>query len=262
MTRLEAKTALVTGASRGIGRAVAIGLACEGCDVVVNYVRNQEAAKETAAAIRELGRKAIVVQADVSRLQDIEGLVRCAEDEFGRIDILVNNAGVAFVEPVLDISEQTWDATLHTNLKGVFFCSQCVARHMIANRISGAIVNVSSTNATVAEADTAHYNASKGGVELATKSLAIELAPHGIRVNAIAPGVIDTEIDTESFSDPAFRENYLNHIPMKRFGNPNECVGAVVFFASDESSYVTGQSLVIDGGLLCDQCPKPWRRSD
>ena len=254
--RLKDKKALVTGASRGIGRAIAIGLAREGCHVIVNYVRNQRAALEVVEEIEKLGRKVLAVQADVSRLADIERLVREAEAKLDGIDILVNNAGVAFIEPCIEITEKTWDSTLDTNLKGAFFCSQLVAKQMIARRISGVIINVSATNGMVAESDTVHYNASKSGLEMVTKSMAIELAPHDIRVNAIAPGIIETEIDEDFFADPAFKKHYGMHIPMKRFGQVKECVGAVIFFASPESSYITGQSLVIDGGLICDQCPK------
>lgn len=254
--RLPDKKALVTGASRGIGKAIAIGLAREGCDVVVNYVKNRQAADQVVAAIEKLGRRAIPIQADLSKLADIDRLIEETCREFGRIDVLVNNAGIAFIEPCMEITERTWRATMDTNLTGAFFCSQGVARRMIASKIHGAIINVSATNGTVAETDVAHYNAAKGGLEMVTKSMAIELAPHGIRVNAIAPGIIETEIDVDFFSDPAFKEHYCLHIPMKRFGKAEECVGAVVLFASDESSYITGQSLMIDGGLTCDQCPK------
>ena len=254
--RLEDKKALVTGGSRGIGRALSLGLAREGCDVLVNYARNHQAAQEVVREIEQLGRKAFAVQADVSSLPDITRLVQQATDKLGQIDILINNAGVAFIEPCLQVSERTWDTTLNTNLKGAFFCSQLVARHMIAAKIKGAIINLSATNGTVAEADTVHYNASKGGLEMVTASMAVELAPHGIRVNAIAPGIIRTDIDEKFFADPAFKRHYGMHIPMQRFGEAEECVGAVVFFASDESSYITGQSLIIDGGLTSDQCPK------
>lgn len=254
--QLEGKKAIVTGGSRGIGRAIAMGLAQEGCDVVVNYARNEHAAEATAAEIGRLGRRAFSVQANISNLPDVERLISAAQEKLGRIDILVNNAGTAFIEPCLKITERTWDATLDTNLKGAFFCSQLVARSMIAGHIQGAIVNVSATNGTVAEADVAHYNASKGGLEMVTKSMAVELAPHGIRVNAIAPGIIETEIDADFFADPAFKDHYCLHIPMGRFGRVEECVGAVIFFASDRASYITGQSLIIDGGLTCDQCPK------
>ena len=254
--RLRDKKAIVTGGGRGIGRALSLGLAREGCDVLVDYARDHEAALEVVREIEQLGRKAFAFQADVSKLADVKRLVHEAEGKLGRIDILVNNAGVAFVEPCLQVSEKTWDTTLNTNLKGAFFCSQFVAKRMISEGIKGAIINVSATNGTVAEADTVHYNASKGGLEMVTKSMAIELAPHGIRVNAIAPGIIQTEIDEDFFAAPAFKEHYGLHIPMKRFGQVEECVGAAVFFASDESSYITGQSLIIDGGLTCDQCPK------
>ena len=254
--KLEGKVALVTGGSRGIGKAVALELAKEGADIAVNYVKNKNAADEIVSKIHLLKRKTISIQADVSIITDIERMVEQVWDKFGRIDILVNNAGTAYIEPFSKVSEETWDRTLNVNLKGAFFSSQITANKMIKEQIKGRIINMSATNGQIAEADTVHYNASKGGMDMVTSSLAIELAPFGIRINGIAPGVIKTEIDEDFFADPKFKEDYLRHIPMRRFGEPEEVGKAAVFLASDDSSYITGRTIVIDGGLLCDQVPK------
>ncbi len=254
--KLRGKKALVTGSSRGIGKGIALGLAEQGCDLVINYVHNQEAAENVAAMIGKIGRESHVLNADISNMQDVERLILESERLLGRIDILVNNAAITLFEPWSVITEEHWDTVLNTNLKGSFFCAQIAARGMIDRNISGSIINISSTNGSVAEADVLTYNVSKGGVEMLTKSLAVELAPHNIRVNSIAPGIIKTDTGDIFFADPAFREHYRKHIPLGRFGSVCDCAGAVIFLASDESQYITGASIVIDGGLLSDQCPK------
>ena len=253
--RLTGKKALVTGSSRGIGRGIAIGMAREGCDVVINYCKSRDAAEAAASEIVKLGRTSAVIQADVSKVSDIERLVHEAESTLGRIDVLVNNAAVNYYESWADIREESWNHTMHTNLKSAFFCSQFAAKGMIKQNLAGSIINLSSTNGTVAESGVLVYNVSKGGMEMLTKSMALELAPQGIRVNALAPGLIETDANRSFVGEPTFREHYKQHIPLKRFGTVEDCVGAAVFLASEESSYMTGQSIVIDGGLLSDQCP-------
>jgi len=256
MMRLEGKKALVTGASRGIGRGIAIGLAREGCDVVVNFVTNREAADATRVEIERQGRRAFLVQADLSRVNEARRLVEESQGVLGRIDVLVNNAAISMYEKWSEISVHSWDLIMNTNLRGAFICAQCTAKGMIEQGIRGSIINLSSTNGTVAESGELVYNVSKGGMEMLTKSLALELAPHGVRVNALAPGFIETYANRSFIADPAFRRHYEQHIPLKRFGKVEDCVGAAVFLASDESSYMTGQSIIIDGGLISDQCPK------
>jgi NAD(P)-dependent dehydrogenase (short-subunit alcohol dehydrogenase family) len=253
--RLDGKKALVTGASRGIGRGIAVGLAREGCDVVVNFLRNREAAEITLQAVEEAGRWGYLVQADVSQVSEVQRLVYESERALGRIDVLINNAAISIIEPWSEVGEESWDRIMHTNLRSAFFCAQRTARGMIERDIRGSIINLSSTNGTVAESNVLTYNVSKGGMEMLTKSLALELASYGIRVNALAPGIIETDASTPFLADRAFRRHYQDHIPLKRFGRVDECVGAAVFLAADESSYITGQSIVIDGGLISDQCP-------
>lgn len=247
---------MVTGGSRGIGRGIALGLGREGADVVVNYVRSKEAADRTAGEIRALGRRSVGIQADLSRHEEVLRLAEEAWAALGRIDILVNNAGIATLQRFDEVTETSWDRTLDTNLKGPFFCAQRIATKMIAAGIDGRIINVSSTNGAVAEALLASYNASKGGLELVTKSLAIELAPRHIRVNAIAPGFVRTEIGEAFDLEDGFRAYCVEHVPLGRMGEVEDCVGATVFLASDESAYVTGHTIVIDGGLTCEQEPR------
>jgi NAD(P)-dependent dehydrogenase (short-subunit alcohol dehydrogenase family) len=254
--RLAGKSALVTGSSRGIGKAIALGLAREGADVAVNYAKSRDAAEQVVQAIRELGRQATCIQADVSQKEQVFRLAEESWKTLGKIDILVNNAGTASLEPFDHTTEDSWNRTLDTNLKGPFFCAQQIAVKMIEAGIRGRIINVSSTNGTMAEALLASYNASKGGLELVTKSLAIELAPYGITSNGIAPGLIQTEIGEDFDLDPKFFEYCVEHIPLGRMGSIEDCVGATVFLASDESAYITGHTVVIDGGLTCDQMPR------
>lgn len=254
---LTGKIALVTGGSRGIGRAIAIGLAEHGADVAIVYRSAKPEADSAAEAIRKLGRRAWLYQQDLARTEELPDLAERIWNECGRIDVLVNNAGMAYLEHFDEITLEHWRHVMAVNVDAVFFICQAVAKRMIADGIKGRVINVSSTNGFVAEAGLAHYNAAKGGVELLTQSLAIEFGAHGITVNTIAPGIIETEIAGDFNVDPALFDSCREHIPLEhRLGRIDECVGAAVFLASDAASYMTGQHLIIDGGLLCEQMPR------
>jgi NAD(P)-dependent dehydrogenase (short-subunit alcohol dehydrogenase family) len=247
--RLEGKRALVTGGSRSIGRAIAIALAREGADVAVNYKRHREAAEEVVKAVTEYGRRSIAIQASTDSRADVEHMAEEADRFLDGIDILVNNAGVLKRTPFLEITEDEWDWTLDTNLKGYFMVGQAVARRMIGREINGTIINMSSAGQAVAAPNLTHYCVAKAGIEMLTKQMALELAPHKIRVNALAPGLIETDLNRQDIADPAFRESRMARIPLQLIGVPEDVVGAVVFLANDEESrLVTGASIFIDGG--------------
>ncbi len=243
---LEGKTAIVTGGSRGIGRAICLALAARGARVVVNFAGNAVAAEETAAACRALGTEALAVQADVSKEQDCETLFSAALEAFGRVDILVNNAGVTKDTLILRMREEDFDRVLDTNLKGAFFCMKQAAKLMMKQR-SGRIINISSVVGLRGNAGQVNYAASKAGLIGMTKSLAKELAPRGVTVNAIAPGFIETDM-TGVLAD-SVREKLQAEIPMKSLGRPEDVAAAAAFFAEDAAGYVTGQVLCVDGGM-------------
>ena len=255
---LTGKTALVTGGSRGIGKGIALGLAQHGADVIIVYHSATPAAEKIAGEIRALGRKAWIIQQDLAATDQLHALADKAWTMAGKIDILVNNAGMAYLERFNQITPEHWRRVMAVNLDAVFFLTQRVAERMIAAKIKGRIINLSSKNGLVAEAGLAHYNATKGALELLTQSLAIELGEHGITVNTIAPGIIETEIGGEFEIDFAkFVPYYKEHIPLDhRFGTIEECAGAAIFLASSAGSYMTGQHMVIDGGVLAEQVPR------
>lgn len=253
---LEGKRALVTGGSRGIGRGLALGLAAAGADVVITYRQASAAADEVVAAVRDLGRQAYSLCLDVADVGAIPAAVETIWSEAGPLDILVNNAGVAFLEAFHEVTVQSWDRTMNVNVRGPFFLAQQVALRMIPRRRGGRIINISSTNGFQAEAHLAAYNASKGALEMLTKSLAIDLSPYGITVNSVAPGLIRTEIGDDFQVAPGFWEYLQEHIPLGRMGTPEDCVGAVVLLASEAGAYITGQTIVVDGGILCEQIPR------
>ena len=247
--RLEGKVAIVTGAGRGIGRAIAIGYAREGASVVVNYSRSAEAAEEVVQSIRSAGGKAIAVRADVSNLAEHDALLAAATDEFGALDILVNNAGIEFNEPVLEAKESTWNQTIGVNLKGAYFlCCKAAAIMVRAGR--GKIIAVSSVHDVQPVRNRAIYSITKGGMMMLVKSLALELADLNVHVNAISPGAILTDMNRAHLTQPARRERMIGMIPMKRIGEPEDLIGVAVFLASPESDYVTGTTIYVDGGLI------------
>jgi len=244
---LEGKIAFVTGAGRGLGQAGALAFARAGADVVcVSRTRSQ--LEQTAAAIERLGRKALVLTADTRSPHEVEAAVQAAVDTFGRIDILFNNAGTNIRKSVVDMPDEDWHTIMDTNVRGAFLVARAVARHMIRRRC-GSIINMSSMSATSAEPTKAVYAASKGAVALLTKGLALELAPHGIRVNAVAPGYMLTSLVRGALDADAERKvRVLARIPLGRLGEPEEIGGALVFLASEASRYITGASIAIDGG--------------
>jgi len=247
--RLQGKIALITGSSRGIGRAIAIRFAQEGADVVINYGHDEEEAKETRAAVEEAGRRGFIVRADLSLAAEAQALVEASIGHFGRLDVLVNNAGIETKAPFPEVSEADYDRVLAVNLKGVFFASQAMARHLIEAGRPGKIINISSVHEEIPFPGYAAYCASKGGVRLLTRDLAVELGPHGITVNSIAPGAIATAINTKLLQDKAELDALLKQIPLGRLGQPEEVAGVAAFLASADADYVTGSTYFIDGGL-------------
>lgn len=254
---LTGKVAIVTGGSRGIGRGLALGLAQHGADVALVFNSAADEAAAVAQEIRSYGRRAWTFKRDLAQTELLGALADEIWQETGPVDILINNAGIAYFEQFDEITLEHWRKTMAVNLDATFFLTQRVASRMIETGIKGRVINLSSKNGFVAEAGLAHYNASKGGVELLTQSLAVELGPYGITVNTIAPGIIETEIAGDIEIHPGFFPYYREHIPLEgRFGSVEDCVGAAVFLASRAGSYMTGQHLIVDGGVLCDQVPR------
>jgi glucose 1-dehydrogenase len=247
--RLKEKVAIVTGAGKGIGRAIALGFAREGAAIVVNDKPPGETAREVASAIRSTGGKAVAACVDVATLSQHETLIQAALNEFGGLHVLVNNAGVEFHEPVLQAMPETWEQIMGVNLKGAYFLS-CKAAAVMARLGGGKIINISSVHDIEPLRDRAIYSISKAGVMMMTKSFALELAEHHINVNSISPGAILTDMNRKHLADTPRRARLLEKLPTKRIGEPEDIVGAAVFLASSDSDYMTGATIYVDGGLL------------
>lgn len=245
--RLEGKAALVTGASRGIGKEIALELARQGADVAVNYAGSEASALQVVEEIKNLGRNAFAVQCDVSDSNSVANMVKETVNTFGKLDILVNNAGITKDNLLMRMKEEEWDQVININLKGVFLCTKAVTRQMMKQR-SGRIINISSIVGVSGNTGQANYVAAKAGVIGLTKTSAKELASRGITVNAVAPGFITTDM-TDKLTDE-LKAEMLKQIPLARLGDPADIAQAVVFLASDESRYMTGQTLNIDGGMV------------
>jgi 3-oxoacyl-[acyl-carrier protein] reductase len=243
---LQGKIALVTGAGRGIGRAIALTLAGYGADVAVNYSGSEEKARQVAEEIKQMGRRAVIVQADVSKQEDCVRMFREVSEALGTVDILVNNAGITRDNLAVRMSEEEFDQVIDTNLKGAFFCMKLAGTAMMKKRY-GRIISLSSISGVRGNAGQMNYCAAKAGVIGMTKCLAKELASRGVTVNAVAPGYIDTDM-TAALPEKV-RESVLAQVPLKRMGQPQDIAEAVAFLASDRASYITGQTIQVDGGM-------------
>lgn len=244
---LTGKVALVTGASRGIGQAVAVELAKAGADVIVNYIGNEAVAQETVEKVEALGRKALKIKADVGNADEVQAMVDEAHAAFGHIDVLVNNAGITRDGLLIRMKDSDWDDVLNINLKGVYLVSKAVAKLMVKQR-SGRIINMTSVSGVTGNVGQANYAAAKAGVIGFTKTCAKELAARGITVNAVAPGFIETAM-TDVLPEK-IKEGIAATVPLGRMGQPEEIAGVVTFLASDFASYITGQVLNVDGGMV------------
>jgi NAD(P)-dependent dehydrogenase (short-subunit alcohol dehydrogenase family) len=251
MNNLNGKVAVITGARRGMGKSHAIALARAGVKVVASDISLEDCQK-AVEEIEKAGGEAMAVKCDVSQKSEVEEMIKKTMAKFGKIDILVNNAGIAQFKPLLELTEEDWDRTIDINLKGYFLCAQAAAKEMVKQK-SGVIVNIASVamgQQGIGFPNIAHYCASKGGIVGMTEALAVELAPYNIRVNAIAPGMIETPMIDLVKQDPKMMEAMLAKIPMRRVGRPEEVSNLVLFLASDDSSYMTGSTVVIGGGWL------------
>jgi len=245
--RLRDKIAVVTGASRGVGRAIAVAYAREGANVVVNYASNEAAADQVVREIEALGRKAVKIQGDVARKEEASAVIQGAKDHFGRLDILVNNAGFSKPAMLLKMTEEQWDQVVDLHLKGAFLCTQAAAQIMKEQK-SGKMINVTSVAGLVGTVGQINYSAAKGGLLSFTKSAARELARYNICVNVISLGIVATDMTEKIRSDEKLKEIYLRRILLERFAEPDDITPAFVFLASAEANYITGQLLCVDGG--------------
>ena len=248
--RLAGKIALVTGGDQGIGHGIALRFAEEGADVAIGFRSNKAGADETVAALKAAGVRGIAIQGDVSKVADGQNLANQTVAQMGRIDILINNAGLERRADFWDVTEQDYDLVMNVNLKGVFFITQAFVKHLQETKRGGKIVNISSVHEELPFPHFASYCASKGALKMLARDLAIELAPFGITINNVAPGAIETPINKALLNDPKKLSELLDNIPLKRLGKPEDVAGVAVFLASSDADYVTGTTVLVDGGLL------------
>ena len=248
MGRLEDRVAVITGGGRGIGRAICLAYAKEGADVVVNYASRDQPAQEVVEMVKKIGRKAVAIKGNVAARADAEKIIQTAIDNFGKIDILVNNAGVSKPNMLYKMTEEQWNEVIDIQLKGPFLCIQAASKCMM-ERKSGKIINVTSSAGLWGTKGQINYSSAKGGIVALTKSAARELASYGITVNVVQPGYVSTEMTEKIRTDPKLKEIYTGRILLGRFAEPEEVAHSFVFLASDESNYITGQLLCVDGGL-------------
>jgi glucose 1-dehydrogenase len=247
--KLEGKTVLITGGSQGIGQGIAFRLAEEGADIAVDYVGNSESADATVAQIQKRGRRALAVQADISSVDQIHRMMKQVVDSLGGVDVLINNAGVEKHASIWEVTERDYDLVLTINLKGAFFASQAFVQHRMAVKKPGKIINVSSVHEELPFPHFTSYCASKGGMKMMMRNLSIEVAPFGITVNNIAPGAIETPINSALLNDPPKLKALLDNIPLARLGQVSDVAGVAAFLASSDADYITGTTVVVDGGL-------------
>jgi glucose 1-dehydrogenase len=247
---MENTVALITGSAQGIGRAIAVRLAQEGAKIVVEDRSDSQMAEQTLEEVRQAGSDGCVIAGDVSKVADIQNVIAQAVAKMGRIDVLVNNAGVERNAPFLDATEADYDLVLDVNLKGAYFMTQAFARHLRETQRGGRIVNISSVHEELPFPHFTSYCASKGGMKMMMRNLAIELAPLGITINNVAPGAVGTSINDKLLNNPAQLNALLGNIPLKRLGKPGDVANAVLFLASSEADYITGTTIYVDGGLL------------
>jgi glucose 1-dehydrogenase len=247
--KLIGKKALITGSNQGIGQAIALRLAEEGADVVIDYVTHPDTAKETVELAKKFGHRAVAVQGDISKVADTQRMVKESVEALDGLDILVNNAGVERRAPFWEVTEADYDLVLDVNLKGAFFTTQAFVQHRLAVKQPGKIINVSSVHEDLPFPHFTSYCASKGGMKMVTRNLSIELAPYGITINNIAPGAIETPINTALLNNPALLKSLLDNIPLARLGKTSDVSGVAAFLASSDADYITGTTIVVDGGL-------------
>jgi glucose 1-dehydrogenase len=247
---LTGKVAVVTGGSLGIGAAIVCRLASEGASVTLDYHTHRDDADAVAQELTGQGCEVLVVQADVGTVASVQNLIQQAAARFGRIDVLVNNAGIEEPTPMTEVTEDSWDRQMAVDLKGAYFATQAAVRHMIAQGGGGCIINVSSVHEDLPMVGNAVYCAAKGGLRMLTRTLAPELAKHGIRIVNVGPGAISTPINAATLADPQKRAALLAEIPLSRIGQPEDIAAAVAWLASEDASYVTGTTLFVDGGLM------------